>query len=261
MKNLSFLFILLILGFNSFCQQPKELNVEISYGGLNTKQESLNDYFQDSGEFFYKLYEESKVNRQINNVAQYTIGVNYQITNALGFGINVDHSFASLKIPTSLTFEPYPGIPDSNSTYYGLSLLRISSIGISVSSQIFFNKHLNFVESRLKIIRSLELYTRLSGGISFSRYEKRSSFNMADFSQVEYESKAFQGRAEIGIGYRFGKSIFSAIGMKVGYQYLKTNNVRNYSDNRLLYNTLEQPKYVSLDFSGIYYGVYLKFGK
>ncbi len=261
MKDLSFLFILLILGFDSFSQKPRELSLEISYGGLNSQLESLNDYFQDSGAFYYKLYEESNVNRQINNVTQYSIGVNYQITNALGFGINIDHIFASLKIPTSLTFEPYPGIPDSNSTYYGLSLLRISSIGISGASQIFFNKHLNFGESRLKIIRSLELYTRLSCGVSINRYEKRSSFHMADFSQIEYKSKAFQGRAEIGIGYRFGKSIFSVIGMKVGYQYLKTGNVRNYSNSKLSYGNVSEPKFVSLDLSGLYYGIYLKFGK
>lgn len=260
MKNLFYSCCFFSLNFFVFSQNPKELSVEFSYGNVNAEIQSLNDYFQ-SEQFEGQPWEISSEERKIKEVQNVSFGLNYQISDAISFGVQLNHSYSSLLLPLSITFEPEPNFPEYNYTITGVHFFRVSTIGFLGGPQIQINKFLRFIDSNSMFLENMEICAKFLGGVSANSFEERYNFEMYEGLGSQFKSMAFQGRAEIGIGYRFGKSIFSVIGMKVGYQYLKTGNVRNYSDNRLRFNTIEQPKYVSLDFSGIYYGVYLKFGK
>jgi hypothetical protein len=77
---------------------------------------------------------------------------------------------------------------------------------------------------------------------------------------THYKSTGFQGKTELNIGYRFGKTIFTDVGFNVGYQFFKTSSVKNYAGSNI-YPDNDGKRTVNLDFSGLYYGIYLKIGK
>jgi hypothetical protein len=54
------------------------------------------------------------------------------------------------------------------------------------------------------------------------------------------------------------KQIFSSIGFRAGYQFYRTSNLQRYSGDEIIGFSEFSP---NLDFSGFYYGIYLKLGK
>jgi hypothetical protein len=76
-----------------------------------------------------------------------------------------------------------------------------------------------------------------------------------------FSANAFHGQFELKSEYQITKrSLFSSIGLKVGYQYFKTDYLRTRAEEYNLIASYPDSK-LQLDFSGMYYGIYLKLAR
>ncbi len=243
-----------------FSQNKKELTVDFGITSVHYKMRSLNDYLQDSNYFYPPLYEATNVRRQINRGTLLSLTFKYQLFDAVSFGINSNFNYSQLKIPLSLVFEPFPGYPDSNITNYGQNNLSASSISIAAGSEFFIHKLLGFGNSKYRLLNKIEISAQVFCGVGYSKFADRASFNSGTFKFREARSTDFYGKFELGTGYRMGGTLKSVFGVKMGYQYLQTNDLKTAYDKTLTYGS-NPSRNVSLDFRGIYYGIYLKIGK
>jgi|GEM_PF-2862626 len=151
-------------------------------------------------------------------------------------------------------------------TLFGSNRINCNSKSIGISSAVYISSLLHF-ESK-KILKHLEFTANLKAGVGFIQFENRSYLafqknpdNGAYSKRINATSTNFNGKMELALGYRTKGSFFSVVGAKIGYQTIKTNQLDFYSSGELEYYTNPNFKKLSLDFSGIYYGIYVKIGK
>jgi hypothetical protein len=78
-------------------------------------------------------------------------------------------------------------------------------------------------------------------------------------SYAFFTSQAFQGATGIKYSYDITRNnLISSIGFRFGYQFFKTGNVKDRLENEWIIQG-ENP--ISLDFSGVYYGINFGIGK
>ena len=108
----------------------------------------------------------------------------------------------------------------------------------------------------------LHFGVELNAGIGFSKISSdlQPPHGVAEKKEyLSYNSQDFQGKIGLKVEYDITKSLFfTTIGFKGGYQYFTTKAVKDRLDNEWNVNN-KHP--ISLDFSGVYFGIYLKVGK
>jgi hypothetical protein len=135
------------------------------------------------------------------------------------------------------------------------------SFGIGYTSTWYLSDLLGFDYSEKAWVRRTHIGVEVNLGVAYSSaiYE---SFDEENVRAVRYETEAnadFQGQFGISAHHNFVQNrFFSGIGLRAGYQYLKTRDLR-FKDGT--YWEVRNAERINLDFSGFYAGAYIRLGK
>lgn len=143
----------------------------------------------------------------------------------------------------------------------GLFSLRTEAIALGLSSNFFISHLLGFSEKNSRFLNGSNLSIELQGGWGYTRVvadlqrPDQPMFSSYNF----FSSPAFQGAMGLKYSYDITRNdLISSIGFRFGYQFFKTGNVEDRLGNEWIIQG-ENP--ISLDFSGLYYGVIVGIGK
>ncbi|MEX1192952.1 MAG: hypothetical protein WEA99_13370 [Brumimicrobium sp.] len=252
MRTLLFISIL-VLTKVLFGQEHKTFSFDFSYGINQYKMNEVNLFYIDS---FAALPENDLLRDYVKRGKSFRLGVNYAPISWLDIGIYGNYQFSSLKSsPWKAYNDPELGETVYNKSYFEL---RTEAISLGLGSTFYFSELFKAKDLFTEIRLGLEL----NGGISFTKISPIHlvyTFTTFDLTEEYFSKEIFQGQIGLKLEYDFTQQpIFTTLGLKAGYQFLKTGTVRDAAGQEWLIND----KYpINLDFSGFYYGVYLKIGK
>jgi len=246
-------------------QDKHNLSVEFNVNRANYKMESLNSYLGDTN-YFPSMFYGKDLEGNIKSGIDYNLVLSYQPFNFIDFGIFSNYQYSSIRRQKEFAFgtPPYP-------TYVveGTNSIEVNALSTGLSTRLYINKLLHLDQSNSQFLKKLQLSIGFSGGLGFSTLiDRETSYisgtpnnNSNDGKKFQYKATDFQGRTELGIGYKIGKSLFSDVGFKIGYQFFRTSLLKNASGSSVYPSGYPKTQTINLDFSGIYYGIYLKIGK
>lgn len=249
----------------SFMAQDKhDFSVELNVNRANYKMGSLNNYLNDTNAFSNDFY--GARSRNIKSGMDYNLFLNYQPLNFMDVGVYINYQSAFIEMPIRFIFEEEP--PFEDYVVEGKHEVNINAIGTGVSANLFLNKLLNLDQRASSALNKIQIAVGVLGGVGFSNLISQKNTYIVDNPNsnpnnvitYSYNSKNFTGRTEVKLGYRLGKVHFFDVGIKCGYQFFKTSELKNYAG--YTFNSSQtNGKAVNLDFGGLYYGIYLKIGK
>jgi hypothetical protein len=139
--------------------------------------------------------------------------------------------------------------------------LRTEAITTGINNSWYIDQFVNTADKD-NFLNHLRYGVELSAGVGFSKIISDLQPPKDAVQQKEYfayTSRDFHGQIGLKVEYDFLKSpAITSIGLRAGYQFLKTKTVKDRLNNDWI---IEGENPLSLDFSGIYFGVYLKIGK
>jgi hypothetical protein len=153
---------------------------------------------------------------------------------------------------------PFVWIYDSIEGIYGVNAHGFT---IGLSSSFYFSELLNFSQKENWFNR-LGLALDFQVGYAFSRVSvyngwPGSMYQHANYNR-EYDSQSLVGQLGFKAEYDLLRSdLLAAIGVRGGYQFYKTGSVKTITD--IEWRVDGEP--MRLDFSGVYFGVYLKLAR
>lgn len=251
--------VVLLLLFSNVAQSQNDypqIYFEVGYNYQQTKMKQYNNHIDLIETDIFKLDE------HLGSVNSLMLALKYKPKLIFDFGIYLEKQ--------SQTLDRYPMQkqlnPDLTVTYVeGYHKNQINSWNVGVSATLYFNQFFKFHNDLFKRIKfGLEL----KGGVGFSKYFSQThytTFSPVGIGSVTRKANGFQGQLGFNFEYSFIKSpIISNIGIRIGYQFYNTSTLENqlgykWGDQEYEWSSAEEP--VNLDFSGIYYGIYLKIGK
>lgn len=139
--------------------------------------------------------------------------------------------------------------------------IRTEAVSFGLTSNFFISHLLGFGEKNKKFLSGSHISIELQGGWGYSRV-------VADLQRPDqpmfssyafFTSQDFQGA--IGIKYSYDitrNNLISSIGFRCGYQFFKTGTVEDRLGDEWVIQG-ENP--ITLDFSGLYYGITVGIGK
>lgn len=236
-------------------QMNNKISLEFGYGLHSYSMNKLNEFYIDS--FAIKPSIDIFQNH-IKKGNQYHISFVYQPNPYFDIGFYGSYQYGNSKSKPKLTEVDDYGFTIKE--HCGISELRTEAIAVGINATWYIDGLLKWNE-RESILNRFHFGLELNGGIGFSKV-------IADFryptlpiasSYNFFTSKDFQGQLGVKAEYDFTKSpIFTTLGIRLGYQFYKTQNVKD----RFGENWEVDGKYpINLDFSGFYFGTYLKIGK
>jgi len=195
----------------------------------------------------------------INDGNSFKFSLAYQPTDLFDIGIYGGYQYAAKNsTPSFYKMDEY-NLPIKECE--GRHELRTEAITFGISNTWYIDDVLNFQNKGVFLSR-FHVGIELNAGIGFSKIISDLQPPSGVLEPKEYlyfTSQDFQGQIGLKFEYDFTKQpIFSTLGIRGGYQYFKTKSVKDRLDNEWIVQG-EQP--ISLDFSGLYFGAYLKFGK
>lgn len=254
MKIILFSLFLFIGPSFLYCQDENLLSFELGYGINAYKMEDVNRYYIDS---LAAKPENDLLRNYVEKGQYFRIGVNYKPVNWLEFGLNGNYLFSSLESsPWEEYFDSEIGQEVFSKGYYEL---KIVAVGFGIGSAFHFSE---FLKSNENSKNRTRLGLELNCGVSFAKVSTTQVIKtFQNFQSIGryYARETFQGQLGLKAEYDFTITpIITSLGLRAGYQFLRTGVVRDAAEQEWKVND-EHP--ISLDFSGIYFGVYLKIGK
>lgn len=234
----------------------QKFNFEIGFGQNNFKMESINRYYMDSFAFqphINLLHEHIRTGKQIHFNAAFNPSGLFDV------GIYGTYQYGGSKGFPVVTENNYWGFPI---VYHrGCLELNTSAFSFGISNTWYISHLLKFQEKESNLNR-LHFGVELMAGYGFSKVDFDLYYPTFDeFEPVSssHTANAFQGQFGLKLEYDFIKNpLLTALGIRGGYQYFRTANVKNKLNQEWVVLG-EHP--INLDFSGFYFGVYLKLGR
>lgn len=139
---------------------------------------------------------------------------------------------------------------------------RVRSTNLLFSTNLLVNRLIDFKnENAKKINQRFILGFENSIGIGFGSFDLYFDHPAMQgwWGQNFYRSNGMCLNSGFSLEIILSKKqIFSSIGFKAGHQFYRTSNLERYSADEIIGFSKSPP---NLDFSGFYYGIYLKIGK
>lgn len=236
-------------------ENHEKLSVSFEYTHHQYAMDSLNKHYLD----FY-INELGFLDEEIKNGNGYALGFYLRPKPSfdLGLRIGYQHAHSQKTIPTTfLGITPQPLETDM------LNYFRVSSLNLSLNSSYYIS---NFIitKSNHKLLSRLSFAIEGVIGIGFNQtmayvhYQNSEIPHDISFNFAETSNRSFF--SQLGCKFEFKSSIkpFSSIGFKLGYQFFNTGILKLKSGEDV-YMWYGAP--TSINFSGFYYGIYLKLGK
>ncbi|MCO5269637.1 MAG: hypothetical protein M9897_12165 [Brumimicrobium sp.] len=250
------LYITMLIIFNSLNIYAQKDKLSFSFGyGVNTySMGNINEFYIDS---FAAKPNVNMLNDNIKKGSQYQFSLLYQSNRHFDVGIYGSYQYGNSKSKPFVTEIDEWGFPIKE--HKGTFELRTEAISAGISATWYIDGLLKWHEKETTLNR-FHFGVEVNGGIGFSKVLIDMRFPTLPFaSSYDYfTSRDFQGQFGVKVEYDFTKSpIYTTLGIRLGYQYFKTNSVKDRLGEEWVVN-----KYpINLDFSGFYFGVYLKIGK
>ncbi len=219
----------------------------------------FNEYALDSNYYEPILYNNGEPPTQtIKYGYSFSENVNYRILRFLDVGIYGMYQYGKMVRRINYAFQ-IP--PDDPYFYYGKYTMTTSCWTVGLSSTFYLNQILRWSEKQ-SLLKNTVVGLEFAGGIAFSKLKDKQYFvgSIYTGSRINIHATDVTGHIALKLGYRYLKnSFFSEIGIKGGYQLLKTGTLKN--DKGYVANSYPEPRSIRLDFSGFFAGIYLNFGK
>jgi|SRR5690554_175450 len=252
-----FIVVLLVLSNIAISQEgyPK-ISFELGYNHQHTDMTKFNHHLDLIKTDLVKL------DNRINYVNNYTLEIKVKPISLFDFGLYFGHQ--------QITLERFPIQkklnPDLTTTdVQGYHNNKITSLDIGIASTLYLN---HFFKIDNKIFREINFGLDIQAGIGFSKYYSEThvaTFNPMNVSAAIRKANGFQGQAGLSFEYPFFKVPFiTSLGVRVGYQFYNTSSLEDrfgvkWGDSNYEWTSADEE--INLNFSGIYYGVFLKIGK
>jgi hypothetical protein len=255
-KNYLIVGLLVNCSLTTLAQQDKnKLSVEFAYGINSYAMSKLNEFYIDS--FALKPHV-NILQEHIKSGQQFRLGINYKPVGLFDFGLYGSYQYGNSKSRPLLTETDEFGWPIKE--HRGSFELRTEAISVGVNTTWYVSHLLKF-QDKENTLNRFHFGIELNGGVGFSkavadmRYE---TYPIGSFYEY-FTSRDFQGQVGLKAEYDFTKSpVFTALGIRFGYQYFRTKTVKD----RLGRDWEVLGQYpINLDFSGFYFGTYLKLGR
>lgn len=276
MKNT--LILLFLTTFGLHAQNKGDFTLEFELNKIRYENtESINRYMNDTLSYLAGYLGDRYKNDTIKQAPQLGLSFSYQPLNFMSFGV-----FGSIQFNrVERTYSAATAMPGDYGGYIifianNFHTVNTRAMVAGISTTLYLNKLLNLDKSDKKFLQRFQLAVSLKGGFSFNTLAidtgTKSLHVQDEMIQVEeipssqykssqtFRSNSFSGALELKVGYRIIDSkLFSTIGMKVGYQMQASKEMQDRGQYGLVYG-IEKEK-VKLNFSGLYYGIYLNIGK
>jgi hypothetical protein len=195
----------------------------------------------------------------INDGNSFKFNLAYHPTELFDIGIYGGYQFAKKNsTPSFYKMDEY-NLPIKECE--GRHELRTEAITFGIGNTWYIDNALDF-QTKGSYLSRFHFGIELNAGIGFSKIISDLQPPNGVIEPKEYlyfTSQDFHGQVGLKFEYDFTKQpIFSTLGIRGGYQYFVTKTVKDRLDNEWIVQG-ENP--INLDFSGLYFGVYLKFGK
>ena len=246
--------ILLFVPVLIFAQTDNKLSFDFGIGTNTYKMDSLNIFYIDS---FMQIDSLMSKNIECGNSA--FVSFKYQPNMLFYFGIyaNYQYGISTSKPKVYIYTGEWPILQ-----YYGDYKLKTEAIGVGLSNSLYISHILNFENKKSKFLQNSRIATEINAGIGYScitmdyRYPTLTNFSTYNFFTSTTD---FQGQISIKYEYNYlSNPLLSTIGIKVGYQYFVTKILKDNFEQD--WNVLNIHP-INLDFSGIFYSMYISFGK
>ncbi|MFN3916504.1 MAG: hypothetical protein ACK4K0_02070 [Flavobacteriales bacterium] len=255
MKNIIIISLSLLCGTISAQDNQNRLSFEFGYGINSYCMGKLNEFYIDS--FALKPHV-NVLQEHIKSGQQFRLGINYKPIGLFDFGLYGNYQYGNSKSRPLLTETDEFGWPIQE--HRGSFELRTEAISVGINTTWYVSHLLKF-QDKENTLNRFHLGIELNGGVGFSkaiadiRYE---TFPIGSFYEY-FSSRDFQGQVGLKAEYDFTKSpLFTTLGIRFGYQYFRTKTVKD----RLGRDWEVLGQYpINLDFSGFYFGTYLKLGR
>ena len=236
-----------------FSQEANRFSVEFGAGYNSFAMNDLNEYYIETFAIPLKTLDE-KIERGTN----YNLQIKYQPRALFDFGLYGNYQFGKAIEHPVYTETDNAG---NEIKHTGNFILKTDALSCGLSSCLYLSSLLKLHEKRGKFLNRLHVAAELNAGIGFSRSLLLSGFPTLGYEAYMYmfTSKDFQGQFSLKIAYTYLQNpLVSALGFKLGYQYLKTRNLKDINGEEWLVLGLYP---IDLDFSGVNASLFLTVGK
>lgn len=257
MMKYFFTLTLILISYHTFSQSnyPKIL-LDIGYNYQMTKMEEFNNHLDLIETDVFKL------DNHLNNVNNLRIAMKFQPIGFMAFGVYFGKQFNKLeRFPIQKKLNP--DLTVTNIEGYHKNEIDSKDMGIVLN--LYFDY---FLTKRRDFFKKSNFSLELQFGIGYSKYYSEShyvTFEPISIGSARRQACGFQ--SGIGLGYEYSiieKPFICSIGIRIGYQLYTSSTLEDdmgvkWGDPD--YSWTSANKEINLDFSGFYYGIYLKIGK
>lgn len=236
-------------------ERPHKISFELGYGINTYEMDDLNAYYIN---LFAASPAVNILNDEIKRGQHFRLGLNYKPLESLEVGLYGGYQYGRSKYGT--VFQEFDAQNGHIAYHKGTYAFTTEALTAGASATWYFSGLMG-LQRKTNALNKLHLGLELSAGAGFSRavadmrYPTYPIISVYDFRK----STDFQGQAGVKIEFDFVKSPFvTTLGVRVGYQYFRTGTLK---DNTGQDWTVLGQHPINLDFSGAYFGAYVKLGK
>ncbi len=245
-----------------YAQDKGDLSFSMGYNRCNYSMKDAREYLADPT-FFDPMFYSNTSFSEIKQGKMYDMELTYQFFKYVDFGLHLNYQGSELS--RNFFYQHYPDpitYPDSiQFTFAGLNMIETRSISSGLAANVLLNKVFHFEDYESKILKRITLASGVKFLVGMSSMRNKESLTFpvtSEFVRTNLTATNFNGKAEVKIGYRFEKDLFTEIGIKLGYQVHLTAPLENLNRDNLSSASHNEFR---LDFGGFYYGLFLKLGK
>lgn len=233
----------------------ERISFSIEYAKHHYAMDSLNEYYFD-----FVINEFKFLEKNISSGNYFAVHLAFRPTKMIEVGIKPYYQFGRSQHSSPILV--YGNSPEPIETQLFLSQTT-RSYGVQISSSLYVNEMVSKHINRMFLSR-LSYAPELNFGIGFNSiygYSMISDYVVLSEAENAGLFKNTSLFSQVGVKLEYAvtqKSMITSIGFRAGYQFFKTGRILRESGDEMLTPT---GRVSHLDFSGFYYGIYLKLGK
>jgi hypothetical protein len=233
----------------------ERISFSFEYARHHYAMDSLNEYYFD-----FMINEFKTLNKKISSGNFFALHFAIRPTKMMELGIKPYFQYG---ISQHTSFFPFFADSQEPIDSPVLASVTTRSFGIQISTSLYvqelLSKQINgCVLSRFAYAPELNFGIGFNSFFGYSQFLDFPYFNDSEHAVLFKNTSLF---SQVGLKLEYAvsqKAMITAIGFRAGYQFFKTGTILRESGDEMLTPT---GRVSHLDFSGFYYGIYLKLGK
>lgn len=234
------------------------LSFEFGYSKQHLAMDSLNKYYVS-----YFTDSLKRLEHKITTGQKFEATFNFRVNSFFQTGVKFGYQFGKTENTTPMEMSGFNPNTDIIELYWNITT---SATSVQISNTLYISQ---FLKKRFetKLLNRFEFGLEYNIGIAWSKFSSYYHFlNITDpqfdwmnHNLYEMRNRSLNSSLGFKLEYTFlRKNIFSSVGFFSGYQFFRTGAIKRNSGEEMIFSG-NTP--MTLDFSGWYYGIYLKFGK